>query len=282
MCDPSGPRRSVQCHFTCGPERCVTECTSVLELSPPARSYRRSARHLDPRYYRSFAAQTSVLSSSDLLVVSVEHQNVDGSSDSLSSCYLDMENRDNMHQEEREAQPLPPLVAEAQPGRVAANGGHYDGWTPDKFYLRLDLYIALTVMVDCLSTIRWSNFSIKAMRDECLQKIRALPKARIVGPAKRFPDDDLYVNVSRGTYADLLDKICSSLDFGEKYTMAEATTTAKGQNTGTLDDAKLACSRGIQRALEIIGSPNLSALATYGVFSTESFEDFNKLTWVYE
>ncbi|AST13106.1 capsid protein [Abisko virus] len=168
-----------------------------------------------------------------------------------------------------------------QPSNMTAPVVHnYSNWTIEHDLVSTQNFVPLLDLVRCLTVAHRIPFAIKARRDEARETLMGL--LSVENPAfskeRRFPDQPL-VNVSIGIIADLLDRVTSALDFGERY-LADIANSQSTVKYGSTDDAKLSFYRGIQRLLDILVKTRSDSRILYGVFDRSSFEAKYSMRWV--
>lgn len=171
----------------------------------------------------------------------------------------------------------------AQPGPssaphtpIAANGQSYHGWGFDAATFVDDDFVDYDRLLMTVRELRLRNFAVKADRDEAIKMIDNLRSGvPIAGHTRRFPPG-LYANISVGIVADLLIKLRSAYDFGERY----ATDVATDKRLGSWDDAKLTTVKILTRLLELHRRTPPDRLYLYGIYNTASFEKTLGLRWL--
>ncbi|UHM27607.1 MAG: hypothetical protein FNAVV1_gp2 [Fushun naranga aenescens virga-like virus 1] len=158
--------------------------------------------------------------------------------------------------------------------------GSYSNWTFEVELVSSQSFVAMIDLVRCLGLAHRIPFAIKARRDEARETISNLISAGFQKFSKtsRFPEEP-HVNTTTGIVADLLDKILSALDYGEKY-CADSTSQQSNNKFGSLDDAKQAYYKGIQRLLDVLVKTKPEARTLFEIFDRVSFENSKGLSWI--
>ena len=141
----------------------------------------------------------------------------------------------------------------------------YVGWSYHAALAGVDDYVTLPTLLLSLKQIRRRSFHIKAQRDEVVDILNGMTTVQPPAPGRRFPPNTVLVNISNGVIADLLDKLRSALDVGERYIQDAHTDTKR---LGSLDDAKLTFHKVVQRINSIPQSAPPDQLAVYGIYSS--------------
>lgn len=157
--------------------------------------------------------------------------------------------------------------------------GSYSNWTFEVDLISSQSFVALIDLVRCLGLAHRVPFAIKARRDEARETMGNLISSGFQKFSKttRFPDTP-HVNTTTGIVADLLDKILSALDYGEKY-CADAALQQVNNKFGSLDDAKQMYYKGIQRLLDVLVKTKPEARMLFEIYDRVSFETSKGLTW---
>lgn len=161
--------------------------------------------------------------------------------------------------------------------RKQLSDGHYDGWSYEAENFSLDDFVSWDDLNAVMRVLRKLNFSVKAHRDEAIKLLDSLDTiSPVATETSRFPDR-LYANVTVGIVADLLAKLRSSYDFGERYV---DNATPADKRFGSQDDAKLTTVKIAGRLLEMSRQHPIDRLHLFGVFSVRSFENKFSLSWI--
>lgn len=155
---------------------------------------------------------------------------------------------------------------------------HYNNWELRRTIFAMQELVPLPDLYKWLIVTHRIPFSVKARRDEArdaFQNLRTNYKV-CFSRETRIPEL-LIVNASTGVVADLLGRALVSLDYKERFTSDLATTT--GSRMGSIDDAKVAFSRAVQRLLDIFTKTAPGNLSVYDVFTRAQLETMLSLAW---
>lgn len=154
--------------------------------------------------------------------------------------------------------------------------GGYGNWSYNVALAAVDEYVSLPSLLSVVRQLRKFVFHIKAQRDEAVSVLNNIPTVSPFSPTQRFPSGQVLVNISTGVIADLLTKLRSCLDLGERFV---ANSSNDSNRLGSHDDAKLSYHKVLQRLQEIPRTAPPDHLAVYGIFTVFSFETYYELEW---
>lgn len=93
----------------------------------------------------------------------------------------------------------------------------YTPWGIRQRLASFQRYCSIEDLIPALIAAQRAQFTVNSVRNETRTLLTAATSRAIhLAESERLPEG-LYVNVTTGTVADLLDKIALSLDFGERY-----------------------------------------------------------------
>lgn len=153
----------------------------------------------------------------------------------------------------------------------------YRPWTDRVEDVVHDDYVAFDDLMGVLQIIRRMNFSVKGQRDEAIALLDGLhPISPIASETERFPEK-LHVNITVGIIADLLAKLRSAYDIGERYV---DNATPNDKRFGSIDDAKVTVLKTVARLLEMRRKHAPARLRHFGAYDRDSFESAFGLSWL--
>nr|QDZ71187.1 hypothetical protein [Megastigmus ssRNA virus] len=156
---------------------------------------------------------------------------------------------------------------------------------------RVERYVPWGDAMDILSTHEFSeaksfcgvatkmrkiNFSAAAARAQGIQLMNDIVADTIVGEFERFPARGMYIDLTVGAVADLLDTVRNALDFGQRGADHINDGDARFASFG---DARMAFTHAVRRMVELPTSGAAETLFPYRIFNRVSFERVYRLTW---
>lgn len=156
--------------------------------------------------------------------------------------------------------------------------GQYMGWNDEVEIVAADRWIALPELLTSLQIWKYSNFSVKAIRDDILKELSTPRSVKPCSRTSRYPDNISLVNIDNGAIASLLQHVNDALSFSERS--ADMAATSSSKTYGSYNDAKVAFSRSIMRISEMVRSPIPDMRVRYGIFNRFTFESYYALVWV--
>lgn len=155
----------------------------------------------------------------------------------------------------------------------------YTNWSYENDLHSAQSFVSLVDLVRCLGLAHRDPFAIKARRDEARETLINLINSGFQSFSKtcRFPENP-YVNTTTGVVADLLDKVISALDYGERF-MIDSGPQPQQSKFNSLDDAKQAYYKGLQRTLDILVKTKPEARHLFEILTRVSFETAHNLIW---
>lgn len=148
---------------------------------------------------------------------------------------------------------------------------------PSSFLAFVDEYVDVVDMIGLLHSARRVKFSVKVDRDDFISRFSDC--ARILYRADlRFPSDLYAVNISRGTAANIYNRIISALDYSERE--LEGLGDQSSRKHRTISDQKVQFIKAVDQLLSICYSCTAVDAHLMGIHSRPSFEEIHKLLWV--
>ncbi|KAI4492057.1 hypothetical protein M0802_010065 [Mischocyttarus mexicanus] len=147
----------------------------------------------------------------------------------------------------------------------------YYPWTPHESTLENDEYCKLGVVLHTFMKLFKTDLNSIKERQKAIKKLKKLRTRKIVGKKKRFPDKDVYVNLSRSTYASLINRIIAALD-------CKNNCTVEGRQLFSCSCryifiSRLRCARSLYFTLPI------HEVSIHGIFKRQFFEEWHGLRW---
>lgn len=148
----------------------------------------------------------------------------------------------------------------------------YINWD-DEMHMRIELpaYCSIKQMVKVLRSARRINFSVKTIREETRTMFDSLIKFDVDQTTRAR---DYMIDTTNGVFADLMDTIIGTLDYGER-TLDHSDRATSNSKYSSIDDAKLSYMKAISHMNEILAK-NLSQLTPYGVYTRASIESYQR------
>lgn len=148
----------------------------------------------------------------------------------------------------------------------------YTDWTPTHASISVRRFVPYESLLRLLMENQYLNFSIHDQRSQFITGIRTVQAAPGITRTSRFPEGVILVDTSSGVVANLLRRLASLLDFGEK------TLELQGSSSSSYADSKLAFVKTLGQLLEILQRDPANA-SSDGIFTQDSFEKYFSLHW---
>ncbi|KAI4492056.1 hypothetical protein M0802_010064 [Mischocyttarus mexicanus] len=147
----------------------------------------------------------------------------------------------------------------------------YHPWDDTKHILENHDYCKFDELQEAFEKIETIDLDSYDERKKAILILKELPTMKLVGKNKRFPEDNSYVNLTKGMYALFVRRLIEVLE-------CENNCTVKGQQiyNCTCKDIflmRLNAARNLHEDL-----PN-NLIYNYGLFTRQSFEMWHSLKW---
>jgi len=167
-----------------------------------------------------------------------------------------------------------------QPVEIMANA-EYHNWTFSHSVLQMHEWVKLKDLSSKLKTIRNIQFSVRASRVEAINALTGLNRLDIVSRTRRFPADDLYVDLDHDVISTIYQNLLNCLDHSERAA-EKGRSIGEGayeENVSHISDQKRAFLANVDKLLGLFKFRPLDQMASDGIYCQATFEEHYALTF---